>query len=59
MNISDGFSLWAGKALFDLAVFGGIIATAVAVFFGFYVYLWVREKYRAIRKAFNGGEQHG
>jgi hypothetical protein len=49
MSLSDGFSLWAGKALFEITVVIGIIVLGVLGFFGWFICLGIRDKVRQWR----------
>lgn len=48
MTIKDGFNLWMGKAIFDFAIFFGIIAVGI---FGVLLVTGVARAYRAIRRS--------
>jgi hypothetical protein len=43
MSISDGFSLWVGKILADLAI-GGAVFLAVGVFWLIFIWLAGKKK---------------
>jgi hypothetical protein len=50
MSITDGFHLWIGKVLADLTIVGAIIAAAILVFAGLYVYLLGREWIKKLKE---------
>lgn len=55
MSLSDGFNLWAGKAVFEIAVFVGIVVLAVLGFFGWFICLAIRDWFKKLRGTDNGG----
>ena len=57
MNIMDGFWLWVGKVLAELAIFGGFMLLLVVGFFAFvFAVTWI-DRFKRWKKARNKATQ--